>query len=206
MALKKIKADLPETKKAGSDIPTFAVQGDVVTKFNQASIDFKDAEARLKAAREPLLAIGSSHFFAVRCAGTDVSSVKLTDTNGAAARFTFQDRYSAAAADPVDAVMTELGEDINDWVAETVKPSFDTDFFTDKDGNFDQKAYELTVAALDAVSKKLGKSNPLSAKKVVVPKPVFHEKRFSEFSPAANAKLTEVLPNTRTLTPIVAKD
>jgi len=206
MALKKITAPIVETAKTtGDDMPTFRLPGDVVTRYNKASADAKDADARLKAARLPLATAGLNHFLNARCGGQDISSIKLVDDNAAVVRYTFQDRYSAADAEPVDRVMEDLGADINDWVAETVKASFDSGFFTTADGEFDQKAYDETVKALEVVCKKLGKANPLSCKKVVQPKPTFHAKRFVEFDAAANKRLTEVLPNTQTLTPVAAK-
>lgn len=201
MALKSINVDAPSPSKK-TTMPSHRVPGSLVSRYGAAHAKYKDAEAELKSTEAELKPIGLSLFVGDRVQGVDTSSVLLEDATGAKARFTFQDKYNLADAAVADEVFNQVGEDINDFAAETLKPSFDAKFFVKPDGSFDQKAYDMTVKALGDVANKLGKSNPLSAKKVVTPKPVFITERWSTWDADTNLKLCTALPNTCTMVPV----
>lgn len=201
MPLKQINVAAPKTSSKKSDIPMIAMEGKVVSRHNFLVGEIKKLESELENDVKPVLhQKGVRELFEINHTAPGlISSVKLEDETGAIACLSFQNKYSSADAEAADAVFTELGEDINDHMVQTTKAAFDSKFFLDADGNFDQAAYDEVQKALEAVAKKLKKSNPLTCKTVVVPKPEFHEARFKKFTPEANMRLSEVLPNTITL-------
>lgn len=201
MPLKTIKVAAPKASTKKSDIPVIEMDGKVVSRHNYVIGEIKNLKSELENDIQPVL-----HQKAVRelfeinhTAPNLTSSVKLQDETGAVVCCSFQDKYSAADAEAADAVFTELGEDINDWMVQTTKASFDSKFFLDADGNFDQAAYNAVQKAMEDVAKKLKKTNPISCKVVVVPKPNFHTDRMRKFTPEANMRLSEVVPNCITL-------
>lgn len=198
MPINRINVDA-EPASTNDKIPVITLKGTAVSAFVKASSDFKRAEADLASLSNTIKAEAQAKYIAIRIAGTDCSSLRIMDDNGAEAVYSFQNKYSSADAEVVDAAFTSVRADASDYVVETVKPAFDAKFFLNDDGEFDKKAYEEAVKVMGELAKKRGKKNPLTFKKVVVPKPIFHETRFSKFTAQQNLKLTEALPNTQTL-------
>lgn len=183
-------------------------------EFNVAKADLERAEARVKELEPHLKLMGVSFITAHNC-GTPLdqwTSVKLEDQSGEKVRISSTQKYPFANGDLVsacfeslmaaarqtdtDTAAVEEKYDINNYVQETVVAAFDNKFFLDDKGSFSKARYDAVFAAMEVVAKKLGTSNPLSAKTVVQPKPGFHEKRYSTFSLEENTKIHAVLPNT----------
>lgn len=196
MALKQINVNATPAAKKKSDVPAFEIGVNLPTRLNAAVRRLKELEAEKAQIEAELEPIALRHLLEHNVDNTPVSSIKMSDDDGGVAMFIFQNKYSPADAEAADAVFTAMGEDINDYVVQTTKASFDNKFFFDADGNFDQAAYDEVSTAVAGVAKKLKKSNPLSYKTVVVPKPDFHELRFKKFNVENNLRLCEVLPNT----------
>ena len=220
MALKRL--NIAETKPvvAGSDRPSFKIDGDIITKFNKAVSDKKDAEARVEEVRAKLLEKGISHLYGhnIDHPTAPVKTVELTDKNGSSVRLTSQAKYSAANADAASALFDVLAEshpdldlDINNYVQETIAASFDNSIFNDSEGRFSDKIYLAFSAAIekvttDLVTKKIlpiGTTSPMKTTKKVVPLSTFDEQRYVLFNKVEEQNsIREVLPNTITLTPV----
>jgi len=200
-----VEAATPAKKNA---MPVIAVRGaevvEAIHKFSQAYEASKEAEAVLKEYRPVIEERALVEFFKENAAHptTPISSIKLETETGATVRFTFQEKYSVADAATVEALFEKLNSDAGAYVTETLKPSFNANFFNNADGEFDEAVYNATVAALEGVARQFGKTNPLATKKIVVPKPNFHAERFSKFDINQNVELTAVLPNTRNVVPV----
>ena len=98
-----------------------------------------------------------------------------------------------------------LDTDSNDHVQFTVKAAFNSDVFL-KDGEFNEAIYEAFKKAIDATAAALNVASPLSSKKLLSPKPDFHQKRWSTFDARQNELICRTMPNTITLTPGVTVD
>lgn len=235
MALKRI-TNITETKTASSkdEMPTFAVRGQAVSRFNQAVAAAKAAKAEQDAARVALLEVATQHLYEhnIDRPTSPATSIKLVQSNppvvvkgkakpvdgdGQVTRLSFQEKYSPADADTADAVFTALLEanhsdkTVNDFLQETITASFDSKVFNaGPDGAFDQAVFDAYYKAIEEATDRLvrqghlakGARVPLSLTKKVLPLANFHHDRWSEFpSVEAQRRLTEVVPNTITLTP-----
>lgn len=221
MALKR-QDKIAETKPvvAGSERPSFRLDGDLVSRFNKAVSDQKDAEARAGEVRTKLLEKGICHLYEhnIGHPTAPVKTVELTDKTGAAVRLTSQAKYSAANPDAADALFDALAKchpeikiDINDYVQETVSASFDSKIFQDTDGRFNEKIYLAFSEAVERVTKELvtkkilpaGTVSPMKTTKKVVPLGNFDEQRYVLFDKIEEQNsIREVLQNTITLTPV----
>jgi hypothetical protein len=221
MALKRLDK-IAETKPvvAGSDRPSIRLDGDLVSKFNKAVSDQKDAEARVGEVRTKLLEKGISHLYEhnIGHPTAPVKTIELTDKTGSAVRLTSQAKYSAANPEAADALFDALALrhpdikiDINDYVQEAVTASFDSKIFQDSDGRFNEKIYLAFAAAVEKVTKELvakqalpsGTVSPMKTTKKVVPLGTFDEQRYVLFDAIEEQNsIREVLPNTITLTPV----
>lgn len=177
--------------------------------YNDAAAAKKKADAEMKEMRPKLAepgSLGIQALFEENCAHPlePITSVKLTDASGAVCRMSFTARYGAAEAEQVSAVFDATGQDINEYVVETVAAKFDNAVFLDAEGNFDKNVYDKFRIAIGKVAKELGVVCPLATTKVVVVKPDFHERRWKDFTVAQQKEISAVLPNTVSLTPVVA--
>jgi hypothetical protein len=197
----KVKAVEKAAKKG--DIPTIMVEGDYPTRYNEAAAVKKDAEG-LMADMKPVMlpdAMAELYRHNAEKPWDAISSVKLQDDSGEVTRITFSSKYSAVAPAMAEALFGEIKTkdgkkpDINDYLVRTMVGTFDSSVFLGPDGRFDQKKYDKIKAALDAVSRELGITNPLSTNETVVPLPDFHARRWMDFSEVTNRKITEVIPN-----------
>jgi hypothetical protein len=147
--------------------------------------------------------------------------------DGEVVRLTFQDRYSACDADTADTLFEDLLRpanadrpakkklSINDFMQETVTAGFNSKVFNTGDkGEFNQKVFDAYAAAIEKVTAELiakkvlpeGTKSPLAVTKKVLPLANFHGDRWTQFpSVVAQEQLFEVVSNTVTLTPVVAK-
>ena len=82
---------------------------------------------------------------------------------------------------------------------------FDTDVFM-TNGLFDESKFLKLQRALDAAVVKLGIANPLSCANVVKPRDTFHARRFKDFGPEVQKRISEAVPNTTALTVSVLTD
>jgi hypothetical protein len=199
MALKTIKPGSPAAKPAKKDtMPREQVRGNIVQQYNKANKTYKQAEAEKERLEKELKGLAVPAILKINVGSplNPIDSVRLEDTTGSTARVSFTSRYSLADGDAADAIFTQMGADINAFAQETLKPSFDMKAFNDADGNFDETRFEQFNAAVAAVAAKLGIANPLTTKKVVLPKDTFHVARWAEFPTVAEQeKLSIALPN-----------
>ncbi len=220
MALKTIKADIaPAVPKSKSSGPVFEVEGNICARFNQTVAAIKVLEADKAEMDAELKLQAREAYFDHRLnnpSATD-ASIKVADEAGGVTRLDFKNVYSVVdvnqAEELFDGDLNRLFPgrkpkiDVNEFVVETVAAKFDSNFFLDVEGNFDQALYDKTMKALEAVVKGSGKPNPLATAKVVKLKPGFHEKRFTLFpSKEAQVRITEVCKNTQALVPVTTPE
>lgn len=222
MALKEIKIKTNSAKPTkSSDIVVIDVPGNIVSSYNRAVIDLKDAEARKAEFDFEVKELGLPELFE-QCINNPTnppSSVKLRDESGAVVRVTSMDKYSVFDAEVADPVFSEFGADINEFAQFTAKAKFDASVFLAKkgtaagdEGNFSEKIFNAYRIALDRATAELvrsgmlppGSVSPLSSEKVATVKPDFHKRRWEAFPSAAKqARISAVIRNTVTLNPVV---
>ncbi len=211
-ALKKTKVKTNDTSsKKKSDVAVYAVDGDIVSLYNDAVRRQKEAEAEAKELKPELEEAAQAKLFEHNIYNpTNPSpSIKLEDAEGEKILYTFQSRYSAADSDVVcdawDEVCGDKEVDINEYVQETITATFDSSVFQDENGDFSEERYKKFNSAIERAAKALGVENPLGTKKVVKPKKHFHADRWLVFpSPEQQTRLTEALPNTRSFKPVAS--
>jgi hypothetical protein len=202
------RANVVETKPAAkgkTEMPLKTISGTTIKQYNDAAAALKASKAIVDAIRPDVLDVGLTFLFEHNLSGKPVSSVKMSDETGESLRLSFQDRYSVVDAEQaVHALETELSvTDVNKYLVETTKATFDSKVFLTKEGDFNEPVYKAFSEAIAKVAAGLGISNPLGTVKVVIPKSTFNDVRWNDFkSVAAQKRLAEVLPNTVSLTPI----
>jgi hypothetical protein len=167
-----------------------------LAEFNRLDAQLKDLEALKDELKAQILDIGLEKLFAHNLSASEkVDSVKLVN-NGDAVRVSFQNVYRDANPDTATEIFEQLGKDINEFAHETVKVQINDKLFLDERGEFSVKIFNETVKALNAIARKYGKDgNFLTVKKLVQPKPDFHQQRWQEFATVEAQKLLqEALP------------
>jgi hypothetical protein len=214
MSLKKLNIGTEVKPKAKNEIPVFVVNNDI-TRYNEACLALVEAEATVKELRPAIEQAGFKRLVDVNVSNpySPLSSVKLEDPSGAKVRVTMAARYKVANADVASHLFEELNDkdgnavDVNTYVHETVKASFDSSVFMRKTSvtnpdtgeklevsEFVPAIYEAFKTAIEGVAKKLGVPSPLSSTTVCLPKPEFHKLRWAKFDVESNLKIQESLP------------
>jgi hypothetical protein len=206
MALKKINGNGKDaaTKKK-SDIKVVEVKGKLVQKFNAAKAALSRAESEIKEIEPWIKREGASHVFELNVSARngDTKSVKLVDESGEGVRVTLSAAYPVLSEENAETLFERaLNVDVNDYVLQTRKAKFDSSAFI-KDDAFNEKAYNAFFKACGDVAKSLGIENPLSTEVIIVVKPDFDQKRYTDFDIAQQAMIYEVVPNKTSITPIV---
>jgi len=206
MALKKANVNVQETAAPKSDIPVINIPGTLVSRFNAADAKAKDAKAALDEVRPEIVSAALCRLLKhnVENPTSTIDSIKLEDTTGSQVRMSFTSKYKQCDGEAADAAFNalnaqypDLNADINDFAQETVAASFDNKVFLDSNGNFDEAIFAAFSEAMATVAKRFNKANPLSTKKVVLPKDSFHTARWTKFANVEQQKaLCEALPNT----------
>lgn len=215
--------DLPDadTKKSSNNIPTIEVDGDTVTRYNEACDQMDKAEAVINELKPVLHEAGLQAVFEhnVEHAGQPkeiISSINLVDRReegdeDEAERqkvqmsWTRKDLKNNAAQ--VEAEFKRLRTvdgkkaDINLFAGYEVVAKFDAAVFM-VDGKFNRERYDAFVEAMKEVSARFNVDNPLTCGKVLKPKPDFHDRRWSQFDVEANLTIQTVLPTQVNLKPI----
>ena len=213
MALKTIKTNSKDVaaKKSGSDIKTIPIAGKLISKFNAAKADIARAAAEILEIEPIIKREGSREVFAMNVTqSSDTKSVKLVDDTGAGVRVTLSSVYPSLAEETVvnlfESVLKSDGTkaDVNDYVIQTRKAKFDSKAFL-KDGDFCETNYAAFFKACQQVADKLGIANPMSTEVVVVPKPDFDKRRYTDFDLFSQVRIYEVVPNKTSITPIVTE-
>lgn len=224
MPLKDIAVKTPKAKAGKSEMPVIEINAMVevqdaegittkqplITVFNKAKSAMKDAEAKVKELEPEVKKLGVMEWIKQNVdkgPGEPLSSIKLVDPNGSVCRLTGQERYPLADAEPVVEVFENvLHQDVNQFVQFTLKAKFNSDVFLDGEGDFQEEIFEQFKAAVDNVAKKLGVASPLTATKVLAPKPGFHKERFVNFNAVQNRQIHDVMPNVIALSPLVTNE
>jgi len=205
-------------KKAKTTIPTVFVDGDTVTRFNEARDQVDKATEVMNELKPVLQEAGLLAVFTHNCEHADdpkaiLSSVNLMDkadeetTPTEVCMFSWTKKNMGNNAKAVEAefarTLTADGKkaNVNNYVGYEIAASFDTAVFM-VNGKFNQERYEAFMEALTAVSERFEVANPLSCGKVLKPKPDFHEKRWTQFDLETNLALQTVLPTQVNLKPI----
>lgn len=217
MALKKLKvkmASAPATKPG--EIPTIAIEGDLVKQYVHADAKMKAAKAVMDDLRPEILELGLDEIFkrSVTDPKNPTPTVKLKDDEDEVLRVQFTKKYGAiadveAAEELFSGLKGPNGKpvDINDYLQETVQASFNCAVFNDADGKFQQDVYDKFRVAIERVAKQLDVPCPLETKKVVAALPALHEKRWTTFpSVEAQMALSRICPNTTQIVPETRKD
>lgn len=217
----------PETQKK-DEIPLYHLDGDTVRQLNAARAAMKEAEDTCKLLEPQVKQEAMRVIFDENCNPdkfTPLTSVKIQDMEfpsdedlekgrreqkpGEVCRVSFTSRYNACDAEQLEAVFDKFkGRDINDYVTETMKASFDSAVFLDAKGDFRKDVFEAMRDAIAGVVKKFAIKGEdgqpfkaLTCKRVVIPKPDFHERRWKDFNCDENHLLAKVLPNTIQIVP-----
>lgn len=209
MALKRLKVRLaaPAPQEGSDTIPVIAIEGDLIKQYNDADTQMKQAKGLMDELRPDVEEIGKTEIFTRGCKRPMAAptSVKLQDESGEVLCVSFVNKYKEVAdVEQVEQLFEDHDLDINEFVTEGVKASFDDSVFYDADGNFLQEVYDDVRKAIHSiVTKRQLAKNPLSTQKVIKPKPCFHEQRFAIF-PKVETQLQafELLPNTLMLKPV----
>lgn len=210
--------DLPELadKKAKVIIKTVSVDGDVVTRYNEARAVLDSAEEVIEALKPVLQYEGLQAVFAHNTeVGSDtkalISSVNLTDTtSNEVVRFTWTRKNTKNVPKDVEGLFNRVRKqdgkrvNINDYAAWEVEAKFDSSVFT-VNGVFDAERYTAYTEALAAVSAQFGVDNPLTCGKVLKPCPDFHDRRWQDFDVETNVEIHGALPTQVNLQPIRPK-
>lgn len=217
----------PETKKK-DEIPLYHLDGDIVKQLNTARAAKKEAEETCKLLEPQVKEEAMRVIFDENCAPetfSPITSVKIQDMEwptdedckagrkdqkpGEVCRVSFTSKYNACDAAQLEAVFEGFkGRDINDFVTETMDASFDSAVFLDKNGDFRKDVFDAMRDAVAGVVKKFDIKGDdgqpfkaLTCKRVVIPKPDFHERRWKDFNCQENHLLSKVLPNTIQIVP-----
>ena len=213
MALKTIKTNIKDVapKKSGTDIKTVHINGTQIHRFVEAKAEIARAEADIAEIEPFIKREASREVFSMNVLdkSNDTKSVKLVDGTGAGVRVTLSAVYPALAEETVVNLFESIVQkadgskaDVNDYVIQTRKAKFDSKAFL-KDGEFCEAHYSAFFKACQTAADKLGIANPMSTEVVVVPKPDFDKKRYSDFDLAAQTRIYEVVPNKTSITPVV---
>jgi hypothetical protein len=206
MALKKLQVKLTAPPAESGDIPVIDVIGHQVADYNKASAQAKEAEARMEELSESLTKAGLGEIYARSIARplTPTLTVKLRDEEKEVLRVEFTRKYSSVKAiERAEALFSSRKVDINLYVQEAVKATFDDKVFYNEDGDFNQETYEAYRKAIEQVAKRLGQNCPLQTGKVVSVKPTFHTERFVQFPNEEDQEvLTACMPNTTRIVPV----
>jgi hypothetical protein len=220
MAKQLVDIDIPEAEPASKKnvIPVIPVEGDTVTRYNEASDQMKASKAVMDELRAELVQKGLEYLFAqnVINPAKPMQSVRLMTVdadlpdNNETLTVTWTKKavkcVPAAVKDWFAKVKTVLGKvaDINLYTEWVVTAKFDTSIFNNpKTGKFDRARYDKVQIALIDVAAELGADNPVTCGKVLVPTDAFNEgKRWSDFTAEQNMELTDVLPTVVTLEPV----
>lgn len=197
----KVKFIIAPSKKG--ELPTLLVEGDYPSRFNEAAAIKKKAEELMDDMRPIMLPDAMAELYRHNedRPWDPISSVKLKDGSESVTRITFINRYSGTSPVIAEALFGGIKKkdgtvpDINNYLARTIRATFDSTVFLGPDGKFDAKRYEKFSSAIAAVAQSLGVPNPLSSMETVLPLPDFHSRRWLDFDASTNVKITEVLPN-----------
>lgn len=228
-----VKTNAAPGKKTAGTLGVVELPGDDVKKFNEAKRAMAEAEVTIKEIGPRIQAAGLEAIFQHNCSPDTLEPIKSVKVQGmevdpenpkgdpipgAICRVSFTSKYNNCDAGQVDATFAAfepvgdppMPRDINDYVVETVAAKFDDTIWLNPDGSFNKAIYDKFRIAIERVANELGIKdelqkvrNPLMTSRKVIVKPDFHEKRFLEFNPDENKVLTEVLPNTVQLVPVV---
>lgn len=194
-------------QKSKSPIPVVPVLGVRVREYSDAVADLKAAEAKVKEIKPILIALGLPEIVRRNLdnPGSPISSVKLTDLAGGTVTVSNKDSYSVTAeADVIDKAFESLGLESGKYVHQHIVAGFDSDVFN-VDGHFDLKRFEAFQKAINKVAAKLGVQSPLTTKVKISSVEGFHDIRWTiATTTKAQKVITEVLPNTVSLIPVVA--
>ena len=206
--------DLPDVddKKAKSSIPSVKIEGDAVTRYNEARDQVDAATEVMNLLKPTLIEAGLQAVFEHNTKHADdskaiLSSVNLTDEEKEVCMFTWTRKDLKNAPKQVETEFNRLRmvdgkkANINDCAAFEVVAKFDTGVFMVND-KFNPQRYEAFVDAMAAVAAEYEVENPLSCAKVLVPKADFHDKRWALFDVEANIVIQSVLPTQVNLKPI----
>lgn len=206
--------DLPDadTKKSSNNIPTIEVDGDTVTRYNEACDQMDKAEAVINELKPVLHEAGLQAVFEHNVGHADdpkaiLSSVNLTDSEGEVCQFSWTRKDLKNNAEQADAEFRRLRRadgkkaDVNEFAGFEPVAKFDAKVFM-VDGAFDKKRYNAFMQAIAKVAKSFNVDNPLSCIKVLKPKPDFHDRRWQAFDVEANLVIQTVLPTQVNLKPI----
>ena len=186
-----------------------AIAGKLVRTFVDAKEKFDAAKEASDAAKTQMLDAVIPTFFAQQALlKQQTPSLLFEDLvayneapSDAAVMVTMQDKYGNNTVEAVDAAFKNFkGKDVNDYFRQVVVASFDNTIFQKADGSFNEPVFKDVIAALEKVMQKHKiERAPVSVKTNVTPVDDFHARRFTEFTPAQNMTLHELVPATVTV-------
>jgi hypothetical protein len=207
MSLKRLTIPVEETTASvkGAKKPQTKIAGNQVDLYVKACEALKAADAAKKETQEKVLSAGINLVLQTNLANPQnpVTTVEVLDDTGATAQVQFKDAYGIADGEAVSAVFDGLrgpnGKklDVNDFVHETVKATFDSKIFLDDKGEFSQARYDAFKRAIDSTAAALNVPSPLTCKKMVTAKLNFHEIRWAAVPTLeAQKMIQQILPAT----------
>ena len=225
MSLKPLRIATNEAPKASKSAIVIApVDGKIVADYNNAVIEFKNAEAEKKKHSDAVQAVGIPALINLCISNPDAapSSIKLQDELGETVLVTNMNKYSTFDPEVAETVFASLGAKIEDHAQFVAVAKFDDDIFLAKPGTdagdegvFSTKIFKAYQLAIDRVTAQLIRDNllpaetksPLFSKQVAQVLPSFHTSRWKAFPTLeAQQALMRVCPNTVTLKPVIERE
>ena len=207
MGLQKIKVKMTSAPLVKNGIPAFFIEGDLVSRYNDADALEKTAIKEKNELRSDLVEYGVTEIYRynVDDPAKPITTVKLTDATNSELQVQFTSAYApadCAAAEQIFEALTGDDEAINLYAQEIVVGKWDKKAFLDPEGKFDKRKYDKYRLAIEKVALELREDCPLTTEKLVVPLGNFHERRWREFPVfESQQQITAVLPNTVKLVP-----
>lgn len=207
MPLKKVNTGKPTTAKkaiATVETPTVKLTSSIVHIYNEARRKLKEAEEAMASVEADLKRAGASAVFKVNSSFNSpaLKSVILKDLTGSSIRVTLANQYPALTESAATGLFEALDVDVNDYVVQTVKASFDSKVFLNANGDFRQDVFKTFSTACKQAALIVGVENPLTTTIVNTLKPDFDERRYADFTPEAQVLIYETAPNKTSLTPL----
>lgn len=203
MSIKRVNVSVADSKvTAKKSMPEILVEGFQLDHFVTCLAAAETANTALEAAKTAVKELALLPFFN-ECADKNapISSIILHDSEGTRVRMTVQNKYPSLDATQGSALFEGMNKDPGDYLAETVKVSFDSKVLVDAvTGEFNNNLYLAMANAMAKVAKDYGVENPLSSATQIVAKPAFHAQRFVAFTPKQNVQIQRTFPATITLT------
>ena len=155
MPIKRVNVSVADSKvTAKKSMPEILVDGSQLDYFVTCLAAAETANTALEAAKTAVKELALLPFFN-ECADRNapISSIMLYDSDETHVRMTVQNKYPSLEATQGSALFEGMNKDQGDYLAETVKVSFDSKVLVDAGGEFNNNMYLAMYKAMAKVAK-----------------------------------------------------